>query len=301
MNRQLDWDKIRIFHDVAEAGSFTRAGEALGLSQSAVSRQISSLEENLNATLFHRHARGLLLTEQGEILFRTAHEVVGKLAFAVALLKEGKDSPKGELTVTVPVGIGSSWLAPLIKDFTKIHPHIRVQLILEDRELDLGMREADVALRLRAPVQSDLIQRKLFTVHHHIFASPAYIQKHGAPKTPEDLDQHTIVIYGDRTALPNAAPVNWLTTLGRNGAAPRDAVLKVNNVYGILRAVESGLGIGALPDYLVKAHHALVPVLTDERSPTYDTYFVYPEELRNSSRITAFRDFLLQEIRDSAF
>jgi len=297
----MDWDKIRIFHTVAESGSFTHAGHVLGLSQSAVSRQISSLEESLKATLFHRHARGLLLTEQGEVLYRTAHDVVGKLAFAEILMKEGKDSPTGELTVTVPVGIGSNWLTPLMKEFTELYPQIKVQLILDDRELDLGMREADVALRLRAPIQPDLIQRKLFTVHHHIYASPAYVQKYGAPTSPEDLDNHAIIIYGERTALVNVAPVNWLESVGRSDNNPREAALKVNNIYGVLRAVESGLGIGALPDYLMQDHQALVPVLSELQSPTYDTYFVYPEELRNSKRITAFRDFLLQKIREFTF
>ncbi len=297
----MDWDKIRIFHAVAEAGSFTHAGEVLGLSQSAVSRQISALEADLNTVLFHRHARGLILTEQGEMLFRTAHDVVGKLAFAEALLKEGKDAPQGELTITAPVGLGSTWLTPRMKEFIELYPHIKVQLVLDDRELDIGMREADVALRLRAPLQSDLIQRKLFTVHHHIFAAPSYLRKHGAPQTPEDLDDHIIVTYGERTALPNAAPVNWLARLGRGDRNPRESILKVNNIYGVLQAVESGLGIGALPDYLVRDNHKLVPLLQDIEGPTYDTFFVYAEELRNSKRVNAFRDFLIQKVREWTF
>jgi len=166
----MDWDKIRIFHTVADAGSFTKAGEAMNLSQSAVSRQISALEDDLGTTLFHRHARGLLLTEQGETLYRTAHEVVSKLALTEARLKDSKESPKGDLVITSTVGFGSIWLAPRLAEFVELYPQINVSLITEDRELDLGMREADCAIRLRPPVQGDLIQRKLLTIHHHIYA-----------------------------------------------------------------------------------------------------------------------------------
>ena len=155
----LDWDKLRVFHAVAEAGSFTRAGEALNLSQSAVSRQVSSLEESLNVTLFHRHARGLIVTEQGELLFRTVREVFAKLAMAEAQLTESRERPKGTLKVTATIGLGSTWLAPRIGEFIEIYPDVSVDLVLEDRELDLSMREADVAIRLLPPRQPELIQR----------------------------------------------------------------------------------------------------------------------------------------------
>src|SRR3954468_8012052 len=179
----MDWDKLRIFHAVAEAGSFTHAGHELGLSQSAVSRQIGALELDLNVALFHRHARGLILTEQGEMLYRTAHDVFTKLAAAQTRLMDSKDKPTGELRITTTVGLGSVWLTPHLTEFTDLYPQIQVTLMLDDRELDLAMREADVAIRLRRPVQPDLIQRKLFTVHHHIYAAPEYIKKFGMPKS----------------------------------------------------------------------------------------------------------------------
>ena len=108
----LDWDKLRVFHAVAEAGSFTHAGDILKLSQSAVSRQVSALESSLKVPLFHRHARGLILTEQGELLYRTVHDVFAKLAMAEAQLSETKDRPKGALKVTATVALGSTWLTP---------------------------------------------------------------------------------------------------------------------------------------------------------------------------------------------
>ncbi len=296
----MDWDKLRIFHAVAEAGSFTHAGEQLNLSQSAVSRQISGLEESLNVPLFHRHARGLILTEQGELLYRTAHEVFGKLAMIEAQLTESKDRPKGPLKVTTTVAFGSTWLAPRIKDFMDLYPEIELHLILADRELDLSMREADVAVRMTPPRQADLIQRHLITVHIQAYASSEYLKRHGPVNSVEDLDRHRLIVYGDdeRPPVPDA---NWLLYIGRRGSGPRKPALCLNNVYGILQAVMAGSGIAALPEFMVGKQSDLVRVLPDIEGPQIDSYFVYSEELRATKRIAVFRDFLLRKVNESNF
>jgi DNA-binding transcriptional LysR family regulator len=295
----MDWDKLRVFHAVAEAGSFTHAGDTLNLSQSAVSRQISALEKALKVPLFHRHARGLILTEQGEVLYRTAHDVFAKLAMAEAMLSDSKDRPRGELRVTTTVGFGSTWLTPRIRDLLELYPELTVNLVLSDRKLDLSMREADVAIRFGQPTQPDLIQRKLMTVHHHIYASPDYLKRFGTPERPEDLRKHKLIVYGEAPPLP-ISDINWL--LGDDGhPAARRAVLKVNNVYGLLLAAQSGVGIAALPDYIVQGDNKLVQILSQMNSPSYDAYFVYPEELRKSKRIAVFRDFLLRKVAEHTF
>jgi DNA-binding transcriptional LysR family regulator len=296
----MDWDKLRVFHAVAEAGSFTRAGEALNLSQSAVSRQVSSLEESLNVTLFHRHARGLIVTEQGELLFRTVREVFAKLAMAEAQLSESKERPKGTLKVTATVGLGSTWLAPRIGEFIEIYPDVSVDLVLDDRELDLSMREADVAIRLLPPRQPELIQRHLMTVHSYIYAAPSYLKKFSTPRLVEDLDSHKIIVYGEETRPP-VPTINWLLTVGGREDRPRDPVLTVNNAYAILRAVQSGLGVAGLAEFMAAETPGLVRVLPDIQGPRVDTYFVYPEELRNSKRIQVFRDFLLRKVAEATF
>ncbi|MCG8490701.1 MAG: LysR family transcriptional regulator [Sneathiellales bacterium] len=296
----MDWDKLRIFHAVAEAGSFTHAGETLHLSQSAVSRQVSALEDSLKTTLFHRHARGLLLTEQGELLYRTAHEVFAKLAMTEAMLSDTKEKPSGEIKVTATVGFGSNWLTPRIREFIDLYPEVTVNLILADRELDLGMREADIAIRLRAPVQPDLIQRKLTTVRHHLYASPEYLEKNGTPSCLEDLTSSKILVYGEE-APSNISNINWVLTSLREYNKDIYPVFKVNNVYGLLLAIQSGLGIGSLPDYIVSGHKNIVKVLPEIEGPSFDTYYVYPEELRKSKRVTIFRDFLIQKVAESSF
>jgi DNA-binding transcriptional LysR family regulator len=295
----MDWDKLRIFHAVADAGSFTHAGHELNLSQSAVSRQISALEEDLRVPLFHRHARGLILTEQGEVLYRTAHDVFTKLAAAKARLMDSREKPSGELRVTTTVGLGSIWLTPRLKEFMELYPDIQVQLLLEDEELDLSMREADVAIRLRMPTQPDLIQRKLFTVHHHIFASTDYVKKHGIPKSLEELDRHKVLIFG--TSASYLSNLSVLQMAGRADGDPRPVALRVNNAYGLRRAVQAGSGIAVLADYLVAPDMNLVQIDLPVETPEFETFFVYPEELKETKRVTAFRDFIVAKAREWSF
>ena len=292
----MDWDKLRVFHAVAEAGSFTHAGDTLNLSQSAVSRQISALEEALQVPLFHRHARGLILTEQGESLNRTVREVFAKLAITEALLTESKEKPAGRLKVTTTHGFGSLWLAPRLHLFLEAYPEVTVLLLLDDAELDLAMREADVAIRMHAPKQPDLIQRNLMTMNWHICASPEYLKKHGLPKRPEELDAHRLILFGNHH--PPVPDINWLAEVGRRPGNPRRAVLEVNSLKAILLAIRSGAGIGAIPDYAMSDNTDLVRIMTDLKGPKIDVFFVYPEELRNSKRVAVFRDFLLARLAE---
>lgn len=290
----MDWDKLRIFHAVAQAGSFTHAGETLHLSQSAASRQISSLEQDLGISLFHRHARGLVLTEQGELLFRTAHDVLMKLEAVQTRLKDSKEKPNGTLRVTTTVGLGSTWLAARIRRFVELYPEIELQIRLEDNDLNLTMREADVAIRLHRPTEPDLIQRKLFTVHFHVYASAKYLKENGHPKDLADLDNHQTIVFGE--PVPHfLRDINWLRTAGRPSNSPRVPTLTVNSVVAIKEAAENGAGIAMIPDYLLDESNKLIDVFPEEDVPALDTYFAYPAELRSSARVQAFRDFLIDQ------
>jgi DNA-binding transcriptional LysR family regulator len=296
----MDWDKLKVFHAAAEAGSFTHAGEQLGLSQSAVSRQVSALEQELAVSLFHRHARGLILTEQGEMLYRTAHEVFMKLEAARAKLTDSRERPHGELKVSTTQGIGVHWLTPRLGEFLDLFPDIRVTLIVTDEELDLAMREADVAIRLRQPTQPDLIQRKLFSVHFHVYASPEYLKRFGTPRALADLDQHRIIVLGGN--VPNyLANRRWLIDAGREGKGPRTPLLTINNVLGVLRACQRGLGVALLPDYLVEENGGLVQLFGEADALALDAYFVYPEELKTVARVQVFRDFLVSKAQRWSF
>jgi len=292
----MDWDKLRVFHAVADAGSFTHAGDTLSLSQSAVSRQVHALEESLGVMLFHRHARGLILTEQGELLYRSVHDVFHQLAMTEAVLTDSKERPEGPLRITTTVAFGSTWLTRVIKRFIDDYPGIEVSLILADTDLDITMREADCAIRFAMPTRGDLIQRHLRTVRSRLYASPDYLRAHGMPKSLEDLDGH-LIVFGDDGPVPTPS-INWPLALQVQDHGLRP-VLKVNNIYGIYRAVVSGLGIASLPSYMARLSPELVHVLPDLVGPEIDMYFVYPEELRDSMRISMFRDFLVRSLNEA--
>ena len=291
----MDWDKLKSFHAAAEAGSLTAAGERLGISQSAVSRQISALEEQLAVSLFQRHARGLVLTEAGHTLHRSTMDMSSAAQMASSALRDQQDVPQGDLVVTAPVAFGSTWLVPRLGNFAKSHTDIHIDLRLDDGETyDLLKLEAECAIRLWAADKADLIQRKLATVATNLYATPEYLKAYGMPRTPQDLDNHRIIAYGD--ADSPMREMSWAKRVGRDDALPRKAALTVNNVPAMLRAVEAGLGIADLPDYMATAVPRLVRVLPEHTGPKFDLYFIYPSDLKRSKRVAAFRDFLTAEV-----
>jgi len=288
----MDWDKLRIFHAVADAGSLTHAGETLHLSQSAVSRQIRALEDSLNATLFHRHARGLILTEQGELLFDATRAMVRRLDTAEARIRDSKEEAFGELRVTTTTGFGTLWLAPRLAKLYAKYPDLKIDLMLEERVLDLPMREADVAIRMKEPSQADLIRRRLMSVRMRLYASPAYLRDNGTPERLEDLCQHRLICQ-NTTSFQVAAGASLVQELLTHDVR---SLLTVNNYFGVLQAVLGDLGIGVLPDYLTEDFPRLMRVLPDVESNEVPVFLAYPEELRNSKRVAAFREFVTDEI-----
>lgn len=293
----MDWDKLKTFHFAAEAGSLTAAADRLGISQSAVSRQIAALEESIGVPLFQRYARGLILTGPGKALVEITRDMHAAAQVAESTLKDAREKVMGDLAVTAPVAFGSTWLAPRLVAFADRYPDLKLRLMLDDREYDLLKLEAECAIRLWAAQHADLVQRKLFSVHVSLYASPAYLARHGAPHSPDGLDQHRIVAYQLDAASP-MRELDWAVRAGRDENSARAPTLEINNVYGMLRAVESGLGIGSLPDYMASGNANLVRVLPDLRGPSFDVYFIYPADLKRSRRIAAFRQFLIDETQD---
>ena len=293
----MDWDKLKIFHAVAEAGSFTNATINLNLSQSAISRQIQSLEQDLKVQLFERHARGLTLTENGEYLFKTAHDVISKLKEVESTLGDQKNKPTGKLTITTVRSFGTHWLTPRIQEFMTLNPEIEIELIFEDKELDLSTRQADIGIFMRRPKQLNYIQKKLVDLKYYIYGSNKYLEKHGMPKTISDLNKHKFISFGKGAPSPVYDP-DWALKLGIKDGKKRKPVMKVNSVMGLLLAVESDVGLAALPEYLVSNSNNIIKVLPNSEGPITEAHFVYPQSLKNTARITAFRNFLFSKIGD---
>jgi len=296
----MNWDKLKIFHAVAEAGSFTSATVVLNLSQSAISRQIQSLEEDLNVKLFERHARGLILTENGEYVYKTAREVISKLKEVEISLGDRKNKPTGKLTVSTVVSFGTTWLTPRIQEFMQLNSEIEIELIFDDKELDLSTRQADIGIFMRRPKKLSYIQRKLININYHIYGSPKYLEKHGYPKAVKDLDKHKFISFGRGAPSPVYNP-DWALKLGMKDNKKRKTIMKVNSVYGLLLAVQSGVGLAALPDYLTVKQPNIVKVLPKIEGPITEAYFVYPESLKNEARVKAFRNFLYSKISEWEF
>jgi len=288
----MDWDKLRIFHAVAEKGSLTHAGDVLHLSQSAVSRQIRALEESLAVTLFHRHARGLILTEQGELLFDATQAMVKRLDATAARIRDSEDEVFGELRVTTTTGFGTLWLAPRLARLYEKYPALKIDLMLEERVLDLPMREADVAIRMKEPSQADLIRKRLMNIQMRLYATPEYLASHGTPETLDDLSAHRLI--SQHAGTPQVAAGAVLVQELMAHDIP--STLTVNNYFGVLQAVLNHLGIGVLPDYLIEDFPNLVRVLPEVQSAEVPVFLAYPEELRHSKRVAAFRDFVTEEI-----
>ncbi len=296
----MDWDKLKIFHTVAEAGSFTNASTVLNLSQSAISRQIQSLEKDLKIHLFERHARGLVLTSSGEYLYKTANDVISKLKDVESTLSEDKDKINGKLTVTTVVSFGTTWLTPRIQEFMSLHPDLEVELIFDDKELDLSTRQSDIGIFMRRPKQLNYIQKKLIDLHYHIYGSTKYLEKNGHPKKISDLNKHNFITYGRGAPSPVFNP-DWALKLGSKDNKKRKPVMKVNSVYGLLLAVQSGVGLAALPDYITINVPNITKVLPEVEGPLTETHFVYPQSLKNVGKVQAFRNFLFSKVNEWKF
>ena len=288
----MDWDKLRIFHAVADAGSLTHAGDTLHLSQSAVSRQVRALEESLGTTLFHRHARGLILTEQGEMLFDATKAMNRKLDTTAARIRDSEEHVFGELKVTTTVGFGTLWLVPRLSKLYARYPELKIDLMLEERVLDLPMREADVAIRMKEPSQADLIRRRLLNIKMQLYATRAYLDRVGTPATLADLAPHRLICQNPQTPQVSSGAALTQMLLPHTSSS----TLMVNNYLGVLQGVLNDVGIGVLPDYLTTDFPHLLRVLPDVESTEVPVFLAFPEELRSSRRVAAFRDFVLEEI-----
>jgi DNA-binding transcriptional LysR family regulator len=234
----------------------------------------------------------LILTEQGELLFDATRHMSKRLEAAAARIRDSEEEVFGELRVTTTIGFGSLWLAPRLPALYEKYPDLKIDLMLEERLLDLPMREADVAIRMKEPSQADLIRKKLMGVQMRLYASPSYLATHGTPATLEQLATHRLISQNVNSAQVSAGAI-LVRELMSHEIGSR---LTVNNYFGVLQAVIHDLGIGLLPDYLTQDFPELIRVLPDVESAEVPVFLAYPEELRQSKRVEVFRDFVAEEV-----
>jgi len=292
----MKWDRLRLFNIVAQTRNITEASYILQMSQSALSRQMKALEHELGVKLFLRNSDGISLTKAGNRLYSSVQVLASDISKTHNQLLEDMDVPSGRLNVTATNAFGALWVAPRMSKFKIAYPEISVALSLRDSEPRVTNFNSDVEVRMTPSSSQDDVQIKLADCRYKIFASKDYLKVNKKKKTTNELDDHKIISYGEDAQPPiDRHRLNWLLTIGKENKRPRKPILEVSSIYGIAKATEVGMGIASLPDWMEFEMIELIEILPQLEGPKMSISLCYNYELRNDSRIKAFKDFMLQE------
>lgn len=293
---------MRLFNKVAETGSFSAAGRAMGLAPSSVSRQISALEEGLHTRLFNRTTRKLHLTEAGEIYYSHTERILSEIEEANAAVSQLQEEPRGTLRLNIPVVFGRRYIATTLPEFQERHPEVEVELQVTDHFVDLIEQGADLAIRVGGLTNTSFIARKLIGIERLMVASSAYIERKGVPTKPEDLRDHNCLRY-----RVHPGESHWELVNKKSGKATDINVtgnLVSNNVEAINAAMLNGGGIALLPSWVVgkdiQRGDATVILPEYHAKPTdADTavYAVYPYTRNVSAKVRAYIDFIAEKFK----
>jgi DNA-binding transcriptional LysR family regulator len=276
---------MAIFARVVEDGGFTAASRGLGLSKAAVSKAVARLEQHLGERLLQRSTRRVTPTELGRTFHGYCQAIVHQADLAEQHLGQLREEPTGMLRMTAPLSFGIARVAPLLPALQSRHPSLQVALILADEVIDLVAERVDLALRAGPLKDSGLIARQVGEVRASIVASPAYLQRHGAPKTPQDLAHHACLRYDEHVR-------HW--SLGHERSVPIGRGLAINNTVGQLNAARAGGGLALLADYLTEgdvASGGLVPVLTEFEAVLVPVFAVHPYSRHVPAKVRAAVDY----------
>ncbi len=292
----MDLAKLKIFYTVAKFGNFTKAAEALKTSQSALSRSMQNFEYHLKAKLFERHPRGLHLTPEGEKLFQHASKIMHKNEEFLKSFHDKNEKVTNELRIITTPHIGASWLMSYLKEYTTLYPEVRLKILCKTENLNL--QEADVAICTYIPHHPNLIQHLLKSFPMGLWASPAYLEKYGAPQKVEDLDHHKILAYTQHLTDPYGN-FSWILTLGAKPHHIRKPYLEINNLQGLTNAAVEGLGIAELSKEPVVHKTNLIDLFPDIPGPIVDLYYIYKENMKENQTVNSLKDFLDKKLNTS--
>lgn len=283
---------LMAFVRTADLGSFVAAGRMLGLSASAVGKAVTKLEQQLGIRLFQRSTRSLRLTEEGRAFHERCRRILDDLDDARAMLARTTDAPRGRLRVSTPI-VSYHLLLPVLPDFMTRYPEIDVDLDFNDRLVDLIDEGVDVAIRSGELPDSRLMARTLRPFQMLLCAAPSYLERHGTPKCPRDLDGHR----GIRFRYPNSGKIQaWPLTLPADEPDLRmRTVLTCNNMEALRGATIAGLGIGCMPDFLARdplAKGELRTLLDDRIDAPGHFSLIWPSNRNLSPKVRVFVDFV---------
>jgi len=279
----------------------TSAAERLGVAKSAVSRRLSELEEHLGVELFHRTTRKLVLTESGQGFYTRCIQILDDLEEAEHAVTQAHQELSGQLRVAAPLSFGLMHLGPAIIEFQKLHPKLSFDIDFNDRQIDLIQEGFDVGIRIADLKDSSLISRKLASVSFVVCASPDYIQKQGAPNTPEELTNHLCFTYSN---LNNPDHWTFIDKQGEETMIKVSKLMQSNNGKFLQNAAIAGLGILRQPSFIAYeaiAKGELIPILQDYSITEVNAYAIYPQTRHLSQRVRRFIDFLAERFSGTPY
>ncbi|MFI0474453.1 LysR substrate-binding domain-containing protein [Halomonas sp. HMF6819] len=299
----MDLNALRVFERVAATGSFTATAHHFHRAVSSISRQITALEESLGQQLFYRHTRAVTLTEAGERYYRDIREILGQLDLATEALQAPGSEPSGLLRINAPVAFGQRQIVPILHRFQRRYPAIKAELMLTDQLTDPVKESIDITFRVGELSDTTLVARRLAPMNYVVAAAPAYLERHGAPQTPEALCQHDCLLYQGEMGRQR-----WYF---EQPEASSPLICKVegslysNSAESLLQAALMGQGLVMFPTWLIAdelARRALTPVLQawrGEVAPTRrDIHVLYGQRRLTAPKVSAFLEHLFEELGD---
>ncbi|MDP3842026.1 MAG: LysR family transcriptional regulator [Oxalobacteraceae bacterium] len=286
---------MRVFANVVEAGSFSGAADRLDMSRAMASKYVINLEDHLGTRLLNRTTRRLSLTESGTAYYERCVQIISDVQEAEQAVGQLTGTPRGTIKITMPVAYGLHRLGPVIADYVRLYPEVKLEISLNDRRIDLVEEGFDLAIRIGTLPESGLIARKLAVDRTVVCASPAYLQQHGVPEVPADLARHSCLGY-----TYTSSGDEWRLRSAESDAAIRIAgSIKANNGDMLRLAACNGAGIIFQPLFIVQDDlHAgrLVQILGDYTSKDLGIYAVYPSRKHLSAKVRTFVDFLVEQL-----
>lgn len=293
----VDLNSMAVFARVVEAQGFTAAARRLGLSKSAVSKHVAQLEDRIGARLLHRTTRRLRLTDVGAAFYERCARILAEAEEAELAVSHMNAAPRGTLRISGPVSFASRYLAGPMAAFAKLYPELHIELVLNDRLVDLVDEGFDVAIRIGRLADSSLIAKRLCVMPMYAVASPAYIAEHGAPQHPSELAQRNCLLY----SLATAGDVYQFRDGEREVSIKIDGTIRSNNGEILLEAARQGVGIAYAPGYMCGCDlksGTLVEVLPTFRATPGAISAVYPHNRHLSVKVRVFVDFLVEHFAD---
>lgn len=290
-----DLNEMAIFAIVVSSGSFTRAAEKLKLPKSTVSRKVSQLEKRVGVRLINRTTRNLKPTETGKLYFSQCQKMLEQAEEADRVVNNMQSEPSGLLRISTPLSFGTPFFIGVIKQFLEKYPKVNVEIISDNKQIDMLEHEVDIAFRVGPLSDSSLIARNIGTARLSLCASPDYIKKHGLPKSINDLDSHTCITHP-------ISPWVFQSSNGKVDFQPQSRMI-ANDMEMIRKMVREGFGIGAVPQILISEdlrNNSLVKILPDMPFQERTFYLVYPSRREPPSKVVAFTDFIFSNCQPVA-